>query len=572
MSSRCSVRFSNIAAWVASIAGEPGGELPPTEVGGELTVTAGQIFEIPLEFADAATPVTADHIVAFDAGGLHVIGCTENPFVCRFVAAAGRSGDQFFTYRVSNGEQTTEARWVIHVVAVNLPPFAEDGSWFALPGVPRTLTLSASDDNGDPLNFEIVTPPSHGVLSNCAAGGCSYTAHTGYAGPDRFTWRASDGQLASNLATTSIDVQPPQAPIVTAGAASAVAGLPAELLLQAFDPNGDRLEYSIADGPRHGTITYCSDEVCEYVADSGFLGTDSFTWFASDGRFDSAPATFTIEVLPHHPPFALDDEVRGRVNSVQRFGLSSRDPEGAEVSLTLLTLPRHGTVTCDALDCEYRPQLDYVGADSFTWRTSDGELSSRIATTTLQTYASSWRVTPLDVAGDAHALAASIAGPGATVMNAVLSGAPSAAGSFAGAADAIGLAGGVILSTGRVADALGPNLAIFTSTDHHLAGDADLPSPSADAVALTFDLVPSASTFTARYVFASEEYPYAVGFVNEAAAIVVNGRNCALVAGQPVGTNSINHGNPDLGVPPSNPRIADRQRHLWRGRCGDRMR
>jgi hypothetical protein len=550
-----SVRFSSIEQWVSSVAGSGPGDPPPGELGGELTVIAGQLFEIPLESFDPDIPMSLDFITEFDPGRLQIVSCREEiPIACRFVAPAG-SGDLLFTYTVSDGRRSARARWIIHVITPNFAPVAEQGSFSAAPGVPKAVILPAVDVNGDPMTFAIVTAPAHGVLSDCSTGGCVYTSQAGYAGPDRFTWRASDGQLTSNVADMLIEVQPAQAPVVKAGSAYALPDSPAALLLEAFDPNGDRIEYSILTEPRHGTITFCSDEYCEYVADPGFLGIDSFTWFASDGRLDSLPATFTIEVLPHLPPFAHDDEFHGRVNTVRQFELASGDPDGNPVTLTLLTMPRHGTLTCLALVCEYRPQLDYAGVDSFTWRASDGDFSSRIATATLQTHASSWRVTPLDLAGDAHALAATIAGPGAIVSNAVLTGAPAAAGTFAGAADAIGLSGGVILGTGRVADAIGPNLAVFASTDHHLGGDPDLPAPSVDAVALRFDVVPTTSTFEVRYVFASEEYPLGVGAVDEAAAIMVNGRNCALVGSQHVGINSINHGNDELGIAATNPEL-----------------
>ena len=39
-------------------------------------------------------------------------------------------------------------------------------------------------------------------------GYCTYTPATGYTGNDSFTYRASDGQLTSNLATVSITVTP----------------------------------------------------------------------------------------------------------------------------------------------------------------------------------------------------------------------------------------------------------------------------------------------------------------------------------------------------------------------------
>jgi hypothetical protein len=71
---------------------------------------------------------------------------------------------------------------------------------------------------------------------------------------------------------------------------------------------------------------------------------------------------------------------------------------------------------------------------------------------------------------------------------------------------------GIILSTGRVANAIGPNDMINTSAEFSTSGDSDInkissPHPSYDAAVLTFDFQPATSSLTFRYIFASDEYP-----------------------------------------------------------------
>ena len=60
----------------------------------------------------------------------------------------------------------------------------EDGS--------LAITLTASDPDGDPLTFAIVSAPSHGVLTGVAPNGV-YTPQANYFGPDSFTFSAHDG-------------------------------------------------------------------------------------------------------------------------------------------------------------------------------------------------------------------------------------------------------------------------------------------------------------------------------------------------------------------------------------------
>ncbi|MBK8739964.1 MAG: choice-of-anchor L domain-containing protein [Betaproteobacteria bacterium] len=147
---------------------------------------------------------------------------------------------------------------------------------------------------------------------------------------------------------------------------------------------------------------------------------------------------------------------------------------------------------------------------------------------------------------NAAALAQSLAGTGVAISNATLQGAPGTAGTFSGAAAGLDLDTGVVLSTGNVANVVGPNQSGDTSTNFGLGGDPQLdalaaPRRTFDAVSLEFDLVTAQSMIGVRFVFASEEYSEIAGSAfSDVVAIFVNGVNCANVGGRPVGVNSIN--------------------------------
>lgn len=93
---------------------------------------------------------------------------------------------------------------------------------------------------------------------------------------------------------------------------------------------------------------------------------------------------------------------------------------------------------------------------------------------------------------------------------------------YSGAMDAIGyfkfhmlynalLPKGILLSTGRAADAIGPNTEPGSTTRYQDHYDAELQSLSKekvmDAAVLEFDLIPDRDSLSFRYFFASEEYP-----------------------------------------------------------------
>lgn len=169
--------------------------------------------------------------------------------------------------------------------------------------------------------------------------------------------------------------------------------------------------------------------------------------------------------------------------------------------------------------------------------------------------------TPLQLVQDV------LLGAGVTVSNVTYNGGPATAideqaGSFSGAAGSIGLPSGVLLSSGNVQVALGPNNAGGSTLGggNFGFGDPDLEVLAGvstnDASILEFDFVPVGDSITFRYVFASEEYnEYVCGTVNDVFGFFLSGPgiagpftdgaiNLALVPGTtvPVSINTVNNG------------------------------
>ena len=104
-----------------------------------------------------------------------------------------------------------------YVVAVNSPPTASDDEYLGY--VDTTLMIDAADgllandtdQGGGSLTASPVSDPLHGTLVLLADGSFVYTPDAGYTGPDSFTYIAGDGELESDEATVTIEVQPPPA-------------------------------------------------------------------------------------------------------------------------------------------------------------------------------------------------------------------------------------------------------------------------------------------------------------------------------------------------------------------------
>jgi PKD domain-containing protein len=139
------------------------------------------------------------------------------------------------------------------------------------------------------------------------------------------------------------------------------------------------------------------------------------------------------------------------------------------------------------------------------------------------------------------------------VENVSYKGAISAIGNFNAVNTNIGLDEGIIISTGSIANARGPNDNPGKSTEFNTAGDADLSSIAGvetnDAAVLEFDFISSSDTVKFNYVFASEEYPEFVGGgFNDVFVFYVSGpgitgqQNIALIPGTitPVTIDNVN--------------------------------
>jgi YVTN family beta-propeller protein/cysteine-rich repeat protein len=153
-----------------------------------------------------------------------------------------------------------------------------------------------------------------------------------------------------------------------------------------------------------------------------------------------------------------------------------------------------------------------------------------------------------------------LGGAGITVSNVQFVGNNLGAGTFTGGAASIGIAEGIILSSGAVAGIQGPNDSDSLTMEFFTPGDADLDTltsaSTADAAVLEFDFVPSSSAITFTYVFASEEYyEFANTGFNDVFGFFVNGTNLALLPDgvTPVSINTVNGGNPTQPSDPVNP-------------------
>ena len=218
----------------------------------------------------------------------------------------GFAGDDSFTFRASDGVDESSLQTVTITVTPppNDPPACSDVSRRLAPGAPATIQLACTDPDGDPVTLETVAGPAHGTLGAVDQGTDQvvYTPDPGYTGTDSFTYRATDGTLAGPAATVSIVVT--GAPACQDVARTTRIDTAVSVPLTCTDPDGDALTLSIVAGPSKGSLDGMSGGAVTYTPDAGESGADSFTYRASDGTAQSAPATVSITIT--RPPSCAD--------------------------------------------------------------------------------------------------------------------------------------------------------------------------------------------------------------------------------------------------------------------------
>ncbi len=95
---------------------------------------------------------------------------------------------------------------VIQARRANHVPVAYDLVVKTKEDTPVGIILWATDQDGDPLTYEITSQPSHGKLEGSGQR-WTYTPSRDFNGTDKFTYKAYDGKLWSKDARVTIHVR-----------------------------------------------------------------------------------------------------------------------------------------------------------------------------------------------------------------------------------------------------------------------------------------------------------------------------------------------------------------------------
>jgi LPXTG-motif cell wall-anchored protein len=163
-----------------------------------------------------------------------------------------------------------------------------------------SVNVLANDGSSDgDLTLIAVTRPDHGTVQWQASGDVTYRPDDGYVGFDQFDYTAGDeaGRTSTNgtVGVRVCNVGPTAEAVSLVGVFNHDVGF--NPLDHATAPAGDHLSLWSFTQPKHGQTAVVGDQLV-YRPNTGFFGTDNFTYTVTDGQgiCSTAPVTIRIPV------------------------------------------------------------------------------------------------------------------------------------------------------------------------------------------------------------------------------------------------------------------------------------
>ncbi|ERN40551.1 peptidyl-prolyl cis-trans isomerase (rotamase) - cyclophilin family [Rubidibacter lacunae KORDI 51-2] len=276
---------------------------------------------------------------------------------------------------------TAEDTFSVTVADVPDPPTAIDDSVTTAGNQSVTIDVLANDTDVDSTDLtpSVTDAPDNGTAA-VENGAIVYTPAAGFSGTDSFTYTVSDGELTSNVANVTVEVDPvsllPPEAAEDTGSTNEDAAVTVDVLANDSDPDGDALSVESATQGRNGSVTINADGTVTYTPNANFNGSDSFEYTVTDGGL-TATATVTVAIAPvNDDPEANDDAATTGEDVAATIVVLDNDSDidGDTLSIESVTQGSNGgTVDVNADGTvTFTPAAGFSGTDSFTYTVSDG--------------------------------------------------------------------------------------------------------------------------------------------------------------------------------------------------------
>jgi hypothetical protein len=124
----------------------------------------------------------------------------------------------------------------------------------------------------------------------------------------------------------------------------------------------------------NGSVLINGDDTVRYQPETGFTGTDGFTYTIADGHDGTATETVTVTVEDvRDDPVAEDRVVQTNEDTVIAMALRGSDADGDRLTFKIQQPPKKGSLAGTPPDIVYTPDVDYSGPDGFVFSVEDDD-------------------------------------------------------------------------------------------------------------------------------------------------------------------------------------------------------
>jgi len=300
-----------------------------------------------------------------------------------YAPAANYSGQDSFTYTVSDGKGGLATATVNAVVTINHPPVARDYGPVTLKNRAwLPLTSMVTDPDYDPITVTSVGVSLHGASLIKDAAGVDYTPPANYSGPDSFTYTVSDGRGGTATANVLVNASTSYAPYTGDRRVNLVQGVTSELYLDGGNPNASGWSYGVLTAPTHGTMSTIGPYgLFTYTPAYDYTGPDSLKFTISDGRGGTYSGWLYITVVQsaeHRPVVQADGPFNTAFNTpitLTTLLNNDSDPDGEPLEIVGVVQGTGGRAALvDSHTVVFIPDNNFSGSNaSFSYYVTDGK-------------------------------------------------------------------------------------------------------------------------------------------------------------------------------------------------------
>ena len=298
----------------------------------------------------------------------------ENSGLINWAPDYSAAGTHAFIVAVSDASSTTTQSFNVVINNTNRAPIVNGQSLSLNEDSSLSITLSASDLDGDVPAFTSVSLPANGAVSGSAPN-LVYTPIANFNGSDSFTFTVSDG-LATSVATINLTVQAVNdAPELMSDAiTSGIENTAYVYDVNATDADGDSITYSLTTAPTGMTINDTTG-VVNWLPGYDAAGTHTVQISISDDQGSTISYSYSLNILNtnREPTVNSIELMSGAENTAYVYDVNATDPDDDSLTYILTTSADGMTIDAQSGLINWLPGFDAAGSHTVSVTVSDGQ-------------------------------------------------------------------------------------------------------------------------------------------------------------------------------------------------------